>query len=608
MTIKIKIKKKPVQAEPTPASSHQPSNVTNAKQAVPTPTKGEVVQFAKPVPLPKTLAQLRERITQSTRLTSQQIRDMRSAILSVGKATGRPLSQIPTDVPKLRDILTRVHPARMGISQKRFANIRSGLERAMIETGLLPSQAAREHSPAWRTFLALTTVKEQAWGLSRFAGFCSGRGIGPMDVGMPALDAYQAWLEVALVSCDPAKAARDAGKNFNAILRRAELDRPLLALRRTDRYQSRPLETYPQSFQDDLNRYIERLRNPDLFDEDGPDRPLKDMSVRNICAHVRQLADAAVLAGYDPDQFKGLADLVQISVLDGATKAIRTRTGQEFSGSLLNIITTARNIAVHYVKLPPKDLEQIAKAKAKIAKATGYNNPRLTEKNQARLAPFADGETFKQLVMLPLRLMAEANKDRGSPRAAMDAMASVAIAILLCCPMRAKNLASLDIQRHLIRRKEGKKILYGVHVSADETKNRQGIDFDLSESVSILLHEYLEIHHPVLATDTSFLFPRSDGRHRDPGKLGEMVEGRIWNWLGLEVNLHLFRHLTAMQYLEVYPGQYESVRRILCHAKIDTTTGYYAGLSNKAIQQQYHEGVLGEALKPVPAKAKGKTS
>lgn len=124
--------------------------------------------------------------------------------------------------------------------------------------------------------------------------------------------------------------------------------------------------------------------------------------------------------------------------------------------------------------------------------------------------------------------------------------------------------------------------------------------------MTILIRDYLTYHHPVLASETTALFPRPDGRSRDPGKLGEMVEERIHKWLGLNVNMHFFRHLAATQYLEAFPGQYESVRRFLGHAKIDTTTGYYAPFSTKAIRDNFHKEVLEKALKPDPTKGKGK--
>lgn len=610
MPIKLPVKKtSPASPTSAPVPANLPEAPTPASDVTPVPASSKklVIRLTKKKAKPATLAALKTAIAKDPALTEKQQRDMVSALNGIGKAAGLPLSQIPTDVGTLRGILRDAHPVRMGISKKRFANMKSLLVRAMVRIGLIVLPAGRAaHSAAWKDFLALTPVRHQAWGLSRFAAYCSSRGIPPGDVTNVTLLEYEVWLDTFLINGDPVEAARCAGTNFNAIIRRADLDRPLLDLRRRDRYLARGLETYPPSFQLDFERYLERLTNPDLFDEAGIDSAIKPTTLRNIRAHVRQLADAAVTAGFPPESFTCLADLVQVHVLKAATGVIQARTGKDFSGSLHNILSTARNIAVHYVKLQSKDLDQINNAKGKVAKGSGYNNPHLTETNQARLAQFADGENFMRLVLLPDQLMAAANKAKGSPIAALDALAAVAIGILLSCPMRAKNLANLDIQKHLIPQTKGKKTLYSIHVAKTEVKNRQDIDSGLSEPVSALVRDFLAYHHPVLASNTTALFPRPDGKPRDPGKLGELVEGRIQKWLGLKVHMHLFRHIAAMQYLEAYPGEYESVRRFLGHAKIDTTTGYYAPLSNRAIQAKYHDEVLAQALKPTIGKGKGK--
>ena len=56
---------------------------------------------------------------------------------------------------------------------------------------------------------------------------------------------------------------------------------------------------------------------------------------------------------------------------------------------------------------------------------------------------------------------------------------------------------------------------------------------------------------------------------------------------GLEVHPHLFRHLAAKLHLEAHPGDYETVRRLLGHKKMDTTVGFYAPISTKAAYASY---------------------
>jgi integrase len=58
------------------------------------------------------------------------------------------------------------------------------------------------------------------------------------------------------------------------------------------------------------------------------------------------------------------------------------------------------------------------------------------------------------------------------------------------------------------------------------------------------------------------------------------------------MNAHLFRHLAGMLFLERQPGEYETVRRLLGHKKLETTMGYYARFDSKAAAKRYDDVVL----------------
>ena len=58
------------------------------------------------------------------------------------------------------------------------------------------------------------------------------------------------------------------------------------------------------------------------------------------------------------------------------------------------------------------------------------------------------------------------------------------------------------------------------------------------------------------------------------------------------MNPHLFRHLVGLLYLEARPGDYESVRLLLGHKNINTTTGFYTGLEARGTVERYDEMIL----------------
>ena len=56
---------------------------------------------------------------------------------------------------------------------------------------------------------------------------------------------------------------------------------------------------------------------------------------------------------------------------------------------------------------------------------------------------------------------------------------------------------------------------------------------------------------------------------------------------------HQFRHLAAKLYLDAHPGDYETVRRLLGHRSVATTTSFYYELSSMMANQRYGELVMG---------------
>jgi integrase len=61
----------------------------------------------------------------------------------------------------------------------------------------------------------------------------------------------------------------------------------------------------------------------------------------------------------------------------------------------------------------------------------------------------------------------------------------------------------------------------------------------------------------------------------------------MFKYTGLKINPHLFRHIAGKLFLDVRPGQYEVVRRVLGHRSIATTTSIYTGAETRAAGQHF---------------------
>lgn len=545
---------------------------------------------------PKTLADAIVAIEMIEGLPLQRRRDLLSAISRTSSYLRRPPQDIPTDAPRLRRLLKTIHPAQAGISAKSLSNVFANLASALVITGFLPQSAAPvELSGKWQDLMSSTDVPFHRVSLSRFMQYCSSHNIEPDAVSSATFDDFRSHVDERLLRRDPDDLMREAIATWNKIIATSGQPYSQIGRRLSERYRSAPLNDYPLSLQSDIQRYIDRLSHTNLFDECGPDKPLKPTSLRNVQAHLRQYLAALVEAGVERDDLTSLRVAISVNNLKRAGDQIMRRTQRNSAPvGVFNIFSTCLGIARHYVDLPETEVKEIKRLKARIAPDTSG----MTSKNRERLDQFQDFQNILRLIALPEVLMAEAKENPGNARSPLKAMWAAVITILLSCPMRIKNLANLDVEQH-IRIASGKGRLGRgsiIHVSIDggEVKNGLPIDFQLHARHSELLRYYLDhFRHRLSDIPSSALFPRqSDGKPRTESNLGQDLSREIHRRTGLSVNPHFFRHFTAYLYLKEHPGDFETVRRLLKHKNLQTTMSFYAELSNRWAHDHYQETVL----------------
>lgn len=548
-----------------------------------------VKRFDAPIAV-KTMSHVIEALEKKDSLTANRRRDLICACNALARLVGQDPAEIAADVNSLREQIAGFHHVQSRISAKRLANIRADLAAALQVVGVIPPPDAEvDISVSWTVFLEKASAKHQGWALARFARYCSARQVDPEAVTDDVAEQFTRHLAARVLTNDPNRIARDTAKNFNVIVKRGGFGFGLLSTARGERYVSLPLSAYPISLQTDIARYLRRLEKPDLFSNDGPRRPLRPTSLRNIKAHLRQTLDAAVRSGYPRDRFKTLADLIDLEVLDGAVGQMMTRSGGRMPTSLLNILGTLLAIARYYVGAPEATIRSIAAAKNKISEELGGSHRSMSQKSQRRMDQFLDEENVGRIIALPDQLMKRANRSPGAQRSAMDAMVAAAIAFLLACPaLRMANLASLNLKEDLSREVKGKQVFYLVHVIPQKTKGRQAIDAIIEPPLSTMIDHYLRRQRLQLTDQPKdWVFPRRSGGQRSPDQLSRTIEKKILDETGIVMNPHLFRHLAGALYLEEHPGEYESVRRLVGHAKLETTTSFYAPQSSRASFERY---------------------
>lgn len=522
-------------------------------------------------------------------------RDLVSDVRAVARLLGRHPSEITTAPPALRAELRKVAPGVAGISAKRFTNIRSSLARALRITRVLPRPRPRaELTPTWQSIWDHVEERPLKARLSRLIEYCGHGRIEPHEVDDATLERFRQHLDATSLYADPRKVADDAARTLNRVARTQGLTLNILTVSKTGRYTTRPLDAYPVSFQTDLAAYEKVLTRTDYFVEKGPSKPLRPASIVKIKSDIRQVLNAAVEAGHSIEDFRSLADLVQERVIETAFAWLTERNNGKHPVGLRDMAASLLAIAKHHVALPEDRLRRLRTMRGKV---TSYDDG-MSEKNRRRLLQFDVWKNTANLVCLPDRLLARARQKPSSVWSATDALYATAITLLLACPIRMKNLAALDLDRHVLPFGRGASLRYRISVPGVEVKNGVPIDTELQEEASRVLTLYLrQYRHLLVGEPTSALFPSAQGRARNPHSLGYGISNIIRMETGLEVHPHLFRHLTAKLYLEAFPGDYESVRRQLGHKKYDTTLKFYAPFDNKRAQERFSQVVL-EARKP----------
>jgi integrase len=535
-------------------------------------------------PIPATLSDVVDVIQGRSDLQPWLRRDLCSAVRTASRALGQIPADVPADAAMLRRRLKDLSAPAVGLSRGSWRNAKSLLNKALVLAGVsvVPGRTKAALTQEWRELLA-QAPDACRYRLSRPARYCSGRGLAPVAVDDAVMAEFgQALLRGSLVG-RPKQVHRSACLAWNECIDRVPgWPRQTLIVPNNRRDFSLAWSVFPHSFQADVDTYLDHLAGTDLL-ADTATRPASPVTLKFRRTQLRQMASALGHSGRKPDTICSLADLVAVDSAKTILTFFLKRHGQRKSGQIHNVALLLVNIARHWVEVPPEQLEQLQKLRRRM----DPGRKGLTDKSRVRLMQFDDEENIAKLVLLPQVLATEVRRqDRGAVTEALRMQTAVALALLLVCPLRIKNLAGLNLERHITRFRPGGKV--HLVIPADEVKNKAPLEFELPADVAAILDRYLEVYRPRLVDGPNpWLFPARSGGSKPPGAFGVQLSKAIKQATGLIVNAHLFRHLAAQLILAANPGAYELVRLLLGHKSAVTTTTYYCGSEQKAAFNYY---------------------
>ncbi len=287
-----------------------------------------------------------------------------------------------------------------------------------------------------------------------------------------------------------------------------------------------------------------------------------------------------------------MRDLVEIETAKTALRFFLDRKEGETSTQIAGLASIICSVARHWCNVEDHHLEALDRIRSRLT----VRRKGLTAKNRARLRQFADRRNLEALLSLPMVVHDRLRrKTEISPADARDMQIALALELSLMMPIRRANLVGLSLERHIIRGRGERIDSVYVVIPGSEVKNGEDLEYPLPTETVSLLDFYLRRCRRVLAeAPGEWLFPgdRPD-RHKSADHFSRQFTKSIRRLIGVDVNLHLMRHLGAKLYLDRNPGAYELVRRVLAHKRLSTALDHYVGLEMEAAVQHFDAVILG---------------
>ncbi|WP_156612683.1 site-specific integrase, partial [Paramagnetospirillum marisnigri] len=458
---------------------------------------------------------------------------------------------------------------------------------------------------------------QDAWDrrrLRRFAHYAAGQGWRPEDITSDHMLRYFSVLKHEAINGYEWEAYGRVCKTWNRLVDTVPgwPGKAVTVVRKRTPYMVK-LEDLAQGLRAELVGYLDFLAGDGaadhgdgpLFLKDMPRKALSPVTVKLRQTQMLQYISALVAKGYPLDSLATVDAITSTRAISDAFDFFVERAGGKVPTQVQFIAIAMRGLLYHRLTgglrrrvrhdrdSPPPSLVTDARLDLleQIIKQSAPTERGLRAKNKRCLAQF-DHRNLGKLLHLPATLLKEA-KTTGGKDGARLAEAALAIEMLLMCPIRVGNLVSLDLVRHFIKSSPGPKGTIHLSIPKDEVKNRRAIEFELPPHLARMLDRHVRDFRPLVpGCGSTWLFPSTDGGPRSYKLMSRHIAGIIRTRAGLIMTSHQFRHLAGKMFLEDTPAGHETVREVLGHASIDTTTENYTGIDQVKAGRTYDRSVL----------------
>ncbi len=511
-------------------------------------------------------------------------RDLRSALVSAAKLLRRHPRDLPFAPEVLSDSVLGHMPKLWEVKVQRRRNILWGLRKLARLMGVIPEpQPGRTGlTPPWMALTDGLGADYARHGMTRFIRFCSERGLGPSEVSSAVFADFAEELRHTAIIGNRTGYVSQVTSRWNRLAKK----KPELKLQRLTRPRQKPpltipLDQFPAAFQRELAQFRAALRPVDIgaLHDDldlppeqlrfRPSRPLKPGTVNLRQAQLGYAAGALVHSGYAPHSFKSLRDLfTPISNAKAIIRHLRARgTGQR--SSYTAGVVDALSQAARFCQADPAIQEELERLRAVVTP----QRQGVVPKNRDRLRAMIEPGIRAIILALPELLVDSAKKIDRPLEAARRVRTAVALELMITAAPRLDNLHLLDMDASLRRAASGKHRITHTIVDALDVKNGVPIERALPATTGDLLQLWLHDYRPRLAKPgCPWLFPGRTAKPMCKLHLRKWITRAVRDFANIEVHPHLFRHFCAWLHLQYHPGDYEGVRRLLGHKRIETAS------------------------------------
>jgi integrase len=527
-------------------------------------------------------------IEQSVELSTERRRHWVCSLRQIAKCLDRPAAVIPARWSSVQIAVGQLHHARIGVRPKTLANHKANVRAALRWFGRehdVPQRGVRLSAEWVRFCEALEKrVRDRLYNLVRY---CSARGIGPTSVDDKIFDEYWRYRTETTARASNNTARRFMVRAWNAYAA-AINDWQLRSLTEPPLKVAEPAwDAFPEGLRTDLDGYFAGLAQVHRTLKGKRIQPCSPATIATRRAELVAMARMAVRLGAPIASLTSLGALLHPDLVEKVIDASWEKNGEEPKTGTIDLGWKVLRMARETGCLDQPALDRLDEIRVALEQ---HRREGLTPKNLKLVRQVLTEGVWSEVVSLPNLLMEQARlaKDHAPVKAAIAAQLAAAIAILTFAPIRLGNLIKIELGQNLIK-PGGLHSPYWLVFPNYDVKNRIDLNFKFDQSLTDLLDEYIHEFRPTLlrGANTAWLFPGEAGQPKHKLLFSKQITVRVQKATGLRLTVHQFRHAAAAIYLKHHPGDYETVRRLLGHRSIQTTTVFYCGLATMEATEQF---------------------